>query len=200
MEFLRHKLQTNFKLLNMKTQKQQLKEKATAYGFQAMTDAELIALTGYRGENFMNSQNFKAFKELQRRQEAETVKKIQSSGDAYRLLSFLEGLDHEQFWVIYLKRNNAIIKTEFLSKGGTTGTVADIKLIIKESLNAGAQGLILAHNHPSGELRPSNADMELTNRIKQAAKLFEIAILDHVIIGDGKRSEKYWSFADEGTI
>ena len=182
------------------TTTKQLKEKAASYGLQAMNDAELIKLTGYKGEDFYNSPNFKAFKELFRRQEAQVVKKIQCSQNAYNLLSFLEGLEHEQFWAIYLKQNNAVIKSEFISKGGTTGTIADPKVIIKQALNLGAKGIILAHNHPSGELKPSGADMNITKNLKDAAKLFEMSILDHLIIGDGQQSNKYYSFADEGII
>lgn len=184
----------------MRKEKQTIKDKAQTYGFQAMTDNELVKLTGFKGDDFYSSQSYKAFKELMRRQEAQSVKKITCSNDAYNLLSFLDGLDHEQFWAIYLKQNNSIIKTELIGKGGQTSCIADTKVIMKQALNCGAQAIILAHNHPSGELSPSPQDMNITKTIKDAAKLFDIAVFDHIIVGDGKQSNKYYSFADEQTI
>ena len=134
------------------------------------------------------------------KQEIKEVVKIKSSRDAYNILSHLEGMNHEQFWCIYLKRNNQVIKDEFISKGGISGTIVDIKLILKTAINLDASGIVLCHNHPSGEMRPSSADIEITNKVKEAARLMDINIVDHIIIGNGQNFTKYYSFADEGII
>jgi len=112
-------------------------------------------------------------------------------------LSFLEGYAHEEFWVIYLRQNNTIIKMQQQSKGGISGTIVDIRLILKDAIMCKASAMILAHNHPSGELRPSQQDKEITDKIKQAAKLMDIKLLDHMIISGTKG---YLSFCDEGLI
>ncbi|WP_436517749.1 RadC family protein [Ekhidna sp. To15] len=134
-----------------------------------------------------------------RRKESEPVKKtkINSSTDAFNLLrgDFMD-LSHEEFWLILLKRNNEVIKKEMLSRGGVSGTVVDAKIIFKKALEEMASGLILAHNHPSGNLKPSQEDIHLTKRLKEAGKTLEIGVLDHLIITD----HSYYSFADESMI
>lgn len=183
------------------TQKE-LNEKATTYGLKSLTNLELANLLNYKGsmDEFFISQFYKASKELIRRQEVKEVIKIKSAHDSYNIFSHLEGLNHEQFWCVYLKRNNAIIKDEFISKGGTAGTVVDIKLIFKTAINLNASGLVLCHNHPSGELRPSSADISITKQLKEAAKLIDVNVIDHLIIGNGQTLTKYYSFAEEGMI
>jgi DNA repair protein RadC len=99
-----------------------------------------------------------------------------------------------------LKRNNQVIKDEFISKGGTAATIVDTKIILKTAINLDASAIVLCHNHPSGEARPSSADIEITNKVKEAAKLMEIQVVDHIIIGNGQNFTKYYSFADEGMI
>jgi DNA repair protein RadC len=105
-------------------------------------------------------------------------------------------LPHEIFAVVFLNRANRIIHFEEVSSGGITGTVADPRIILKKALEEEAVGLILCHNHPSGNLRPSRADEELTIKIREAARFFDIRVLDHVIVSH----EGYFSFADEGMI
>ena len=102
----------------------------------------------------------------------------------------------EQFVVLYLNRANKVIGSYQLSKGGLTATIADIRLILSVGLKTLATGLILAHNHPSGNLKPSEADVSLTKKIKEAAKLMDIQVLDHIILADGG----YFSLADEGLM
>ncbi len=104
----------------------------------------------------------------------------------------------EHFLVMYLNQANRVLGIYRLSKGGITGTVADIRLILSVALKTAATSLILAHNHPSGNLRPSNADLELTARIKEAAKYMDIRLLDHIILSP--KEGYYYSFADEGVI
>ncbi|MFS4456442.1 RadC family protein [Maribacter sp. 2304DJ31-5] len=129
-----------------------------------------------------------------RRGEGETkIKKIGSSRDAYELLFPLMGdLEHEEFWILFLNNANKIMHKSQLSKGGITGTLVDIRLIMKQTLELGAVGLILAHNHPSGTLVPSNADKEITQKIKKAGEALDIKVLDHLII----TQHDYFSFAD----
>ncbi len=123
--------------------------------------------------------------------------KITSSQDAYeQVKGELMDLPHEEFWVILTNRANRIIKKQQVSIGGVAGTVADPKLIFKLAVEELASGLILCHNHPSGNVAASQADIILTNKLKEAGKLLEIQVLDHIIVA-GKR---YFSFADEGML
>ena len=108
----------------------------------------------------------------------------------------LMDLPHEVFAVIFLNRANRIKHFEIISSGGMTGTVADPRIILKKALEEEAVSIILSHNHPSGNLKPSKADQELTEKIKHAAKYFDINVLDHIIVSN----EGYYSFADEGVI
>lgn len=106
----------------------------------------------------------------------------------------LRDLLHEVFAVIFLNQNNVVIHFEVVSKGGITGTVADPRVILKKALEKNAVGLILAHNHPSGNLSPSKADAFLTQKIREAARFLDIRVMDHIIVSD----EGFYSFADEG--
>ncbi len=182
----------------MKTQKIILSEKATTYGLQSLTDKELFTLLGFKGDtkDFFKSPQYKTMKEAVRRQDTEPQTKITQSQHAYERLSFLEGLDHEQFWVIYLRRNNTIIKDSFISKGDISGTVVNIKAILSDAILLKASGIILAHNHPSGEMKPSSADITLTTKIKNAAQLIDVNLLDHIIVGN----KEFYSFTDNGIL
>lgn len=134
-----------------------------------------------------------------RRKELEPDKKfkIASSKDVYDLLHgvFLD-LMVEEFWVIYMKRNNEVISREMLSRGGVSGTVVDAKIIFKRAIEETASGIILAHNHPSGNLKPSQEDISLTKRLKEAGHTLDIKLLDHLIFTDSG----YYSFSDEAII
>ncbi|MGB0525232.1 MAG: RadC family protein [Flammeovirgaceae bacterium] len=134
-----------------------------------------------------------------RRKENEQEKKakITSSATVYQLMKAdLLDLAYEEFWVLLLNRANQVIKKVKISAGGISGTVADPKLIFKQALDALASGIILVHNHPSGNLRPSQADIQLTRKLREGGKLLEISVLDHVIFTD----HGYYSFADEGML
>lgn len=119
-----------------------------------------------------------------------------SAGIAGYLQARFRDLPHEIFAVVFLNRANKINHFEIISSGGMTGTVADPRIILKKALEEEAVSLILCHNHPSGSLKPSRADEELTHKIREAARYFDIRVLDHVIVS----SEGYFSFADEGLI
>jgi DNA repair protein RadC len=126
--------------------------------------------------------------------------KISTSRDAFEVLKRSWDIDKlefvEQFKVLLTNRANKVLGIFEVSTGGITGTVADPKLIFVAALKSGACGLVLSHNHPSGNLQPSQADIELTKRIKEGGKLLDIQLLDHLII----TSEGYCSFSDEGII
>lgn len=138
--------------------------------------------------------------ELGRRRQAGSItdkKVVTSSTDiAHYLQSVLKDHHREVFAVLFLNRANKIIHFEIVSEGGITGTVADPRIILKKALVENAVSLILCHNHPSGSLKPSRADEDLTYKISEAAKLLDIRVLDHIIVSE----VGYYSFADEGLL
>jgi len=134
-----------------------------------------------------------------RRKEADVFNKkvINASKDAFDYFQPMLGdLAHEEFWVMLLDRGNKIQDSFRISQGGISGTVIDVRIILKPALEKQSSGIILCHNHPSGTLHPSQADRKITSKIKDAAKLMDISVIDHVIIGQNK----YISFADEGLL
>ncbi len=134
-----------------------------------------------------------------RRKGSEIIKrpKITSSSLVYELMKEnLLDLKHEEFWVVLLNRSNTVIEKVLVSSGGVSGTVADPKIIFKAALDKLASGVLLVHNHPSGNLKPSHQDIQLTKKLVESGRVLEIPVLDHVIFTD----ESYYSFADEGLI
>lgn len=129
--------------------------------------------------------------------EAEDKPRISGSKDAFELLrAHLQDIQHEEFWIILVNRANRVIRKQQISQGGVAGTVADPKIIFKAALETLASGMILAHNHPSGNLIASPADIQLTRKLKEAGKLLEIQVLDHLIVS----GQNYFSFADDGML
>ncbi|MGL1886915.1 MAG: DNA repair protein RadC [Reichenbachiella sp.] len=129
--------------------------------------------------------------------EPETKPKIGGAGDVYELLKpVMLDLDHEQFWVLYLNRANKVIKKECISSGGVSGTVVDNKIIFKKAIQELASNIIIAHNHPSGNTQPSQQDIQLTKKIKEAGRVLDIPLLDHIIFTD----HAYFSFANESIL
>jgi DNA repair protein RadC len=130
-------------------------------------------------------------------QEAMEREQIRGSRDAANYIRPKIGdLNHEEFWIIYLNRRNAILGSERLSMGGITGTIIDVRLILKRALERRATSLVAAHNPPSGNLDPSDADKKITRQLKEAAAIMEIPVIDHIIISQSG----YFSFADEGLL
>ena len=128
--------------------------------------------------------------------ESSTIDKVSITDPAmiYRhMLHLMKGLAHEECWVIYLNRANYILGKERLSSGGTSSTVIDVKMIIKNALEMLASGIILVHNHPSGNPQPGSCDIKQTGILKKAAETFDISLLDHIIIAD----DRFYSFAEE---
>lgn len=134
-----------------------------------------------------------------RRQAASSLSKtlVKTSSDiAAYMQTKLKDYRHEVFAVLYLNRANKINHFEIISEGGITGTVADPRIILRRALEEDAVNLILCHNHPSGSLKPSRADEQLTSKIKEAARFLDITVLDHIIVSD----DGFYSFADEGLL
>ena len=154
----------------------------------------------FKGIGEAKAVTISAAMELGRRRKesgSEEKLKVVTSADAAAIFKpLLSDLPHEEFWILLLNRNNLVLDKLMVSQGGLSGTVIDVRIILKMALEKLACSLILCHNHPSGNLVPSEADKEITRKIKEAGKHMDIPVLDHVIIGNGS----YFSFADEGLI
>lgn len=154
-------------------------------------------LCEFKGIGPAKAINIVAALELSKRRKTEERTVISSSELAFNCLKpYLYDKDVEEFWVILLNRANKVLKLERISLGGVSGTVVDPKVLFRTALQNYASGIILAHNHPSGNLSPSAEDRNITQKIKNGAKLLDINLLDHLIVCN----EKYFSFADEGII
>jgi DNA repair protein RadC len=138
--------------------------------------------------------------ELGRRRQAATFLEkavVKTSSElAQYLRTNIKDFSYEVFGVVFLNKANKVNHFEIISRGGITGTVADPRVILKRALEEDATSIVLCHNHPSGNLKPSRADEDLTNKIKEAAKYFDIIVMDHIIVSE----EGYYSFADEGIL
>lgn len=157
-------------------------------------------LLRYKGIGEAKAVSIAAALELgKRRRFSEALEKpcIKNSKLAYECFyAHLSDLNHEQFWIMLLNNANKVIKLEKIGVGGMTGTTADPKKIFKSALENNATNIMLCHNHPSGNILPSNADKQITNNIIKAGQFLEIKVLDHIIIGNNS----YFSFADEGLM
>ena len=157
-------------------------------------------LQKYKGMGEAKAIGILAALELGRRRKlSESVKKekITSSRDIYNIFHpVLADLPNEEFWIILLNRSNKINERQKISQGGLSGTVTDVRIILKTALEKLASSVILCHNHPSGNPTPSDADISITQKVKESGKLMDISLLDHIIVTDGN----YYSFADEGLI
>lgn len=157
-------------------------------------------LSKFRGIGEAKAISIVAALELGRRrkeQDRPQRARITCSRDVYNeMIPHLLDKPHEEFWIVLLNRANEVLRPIQISTGGVSGTVADAKIIFKQALEHLASAIILLHNHPSGNLQPSQADKELTRKLKEAGKLLEIPVLDHVIFTD----KTYFSFADEGIL
>lgn len=164
----------------------------------ALGKLSLKQLMEFKGIGEAKAITIVAALELGRRRRAEeTIElfKITSSKAVFEIMQPIIGeLPHEEFWVLYLNNSNKVIYKSQLSKGGITGTVVDVRLIFKTALEHNATSVILSHNHPSGKLLASDADKEITKKLKLAGEQLDIKVLDHVIITE----KGYLSFQDEG--
>lgn len=157
-------------------------------------------LMNFKGIGEAKAISIVAAAELGRRRKSEEsheLPKITSSKAVFEIMQPILGeLSHEEFWVLYLNNSNKVIYKTQISKGGITGTVVDTRIIYKIALENNATSLVLVHNHPSGTLVASDADRQITQKLKDAGKQLDILILDHIIVTE----KSYFSFADEGFL
>jgi len=157
-------------------------------------------LQKYKGIGEAKAISIVAALELGKRRNISEVierKQIKSSKTVFEIFGQKLGdLPYEEFWLIMLNRANRIIEMKRISSGGVSGTVTDIKIILKTALEKTASGIVVCHNHPSGNIKPSNSDINLTKKLKSACELLDISFLDHLIVS----YKKYYSFADERII
>ena len=166
----------------------------------ALGKLSINQLKAFKGIGEAKAITIIAAMELSRRRRSEVTiekTKVTSSQSIFELMQPVLGeLPHEEFWIVYLNNSNRIIQKYQLSKGGITGTLVDVRLVLKNALEIGATAIILVHNHPSGTLKPSQADTNLTQKLKQASESLDIKVLDHLIITE----KSYFSFADESML
>jgi len=179
-----------------------------AQGLVDSVDGDLVVLARFNVYDFMKLPGIGSAKaallvaslELGRRRqifESSSKLVIRNSIDAYSLIKpYLADLIREEFWVFHLNRASTVVLAEKLSIGGVSGTTVDIRLLFKSALERLTSSIILAHNHPSDQMRPSKSDIELTKQVVKAGKLFNIDVVDHLIVG----ATNFYSFADEGKL
>jgi len=162
-----------------------------------LTIADLKKL---RGIGTARAVTIMAALELGRRRklaEVPDIPQIKCSKDVADIFQpLLSDLLHEEFWILFLNRSNKVTNRMKLSQGGISGTVTDVRMVMKKAIECLASGIIVCHNHPSGNLNPSESDTRITQKIKEAGNLMDIQLLDHLIISD----KDYYSFADNGLL
>jgi DNA repair protein RadC len=173
---------------------------SVAHNLNALGKQSLSQLMQFKGIGEAKAIAIISALELGRRRRAEEaveLTKITSSKVIFEMMQPIIGeLPHEEFWIVYLNNSNKVISKIQLSKGGITGTVVDVRLVFKMALEVGATSLVMCHNHPSGSLQPSEADKQITQKIKRAGESLEIFILDHLIVTE----TSYFSFVDQGIL
>jgi DNA repair protein RadC len=174
--------------------------KSYAYDFSALGKLEANDLMKFSGIGEAKAITIMASLELGRRRQLTDIKakpKITDSQSAYEAIApLLMDKHREEFWLLLLNRSNLLLHRTCISQGGVSGTVVDAKLVFKSALDYLASGIILCHNHPSGQLNPSQADISLTRKLEAAGNVMDIKVLDHLIIGQ----QNYLSFADENLM
>lgn len=162
--------------------------------------ASIKKLMEFKGIGEAKAITIAAALELGRRRQLSDIKErvqVRSSRDAYNAIApLVMDLAHEEFWILTLNRSNHVIGRHKISSGGTAGTVVDAKMIFRQALEMQASSIILCHNHPSGSLNPSDADIRVTRKLKQGGGYMDISVLDHLIVSE----RGYYSFADEGMM
>lgn len=166
----------------------------------ALGKAGVNELSKFKGIGEAKAISIIAALELGRRRddtETKAVENITCSRDAYKILYRLfADLNHEEFWIITMAQSNKVIGTHLVSKGGLAATIVDPKIIFQIALENHAASIILAHNHPSGGLKPSQQDISITKRLCEAGRVLEIKVFDHIIVTD----DSYFSFGDAGML
>jgi DNA repair protein RadC len=173
---------------------------SVGHNLQNLGKLSIAQLLNFKGIGEAKAIKIKAAMELSRRRRESNptqLDKINTSLSAFEIMQPLLGhLSHEEFWVLYLNRSNKIVAKTQLSKGGMTSTIVDVRIILKQALEHSATAILLAHNHPSGMLKPSISDKQLTQKLKLASESLDIKVLDHIIVTE----KSYFSFADESLL
>ena len=173
---------------------------AAANDISRLAGMPIPELMAIHGIGHARAVRIKAVLEFARRAQVANLRrdvKILTSQDAFNILvSNLGDIPHEEFWIVFLNRRSKLIDKSRVSQGGLASTVADPRIIYAQALNAKASSIIVAHNHPSGNLNPSQADIDITKKISEAGKLLDIQLVDHLIIS----GNNYCSFADSGLL
>lgn len=173
---------------------------ATGNSLHQLGKYELKDLIAYKGIGEAKAITILAAMELGRRRREEDVVErplLNASNKAYEYMKQrISDLPHEEFWAILLNRAGRVIDTVMVSKGGTASTTVETKIILKAAIQSLASAIILCHNHPSGTCRPSHEDENVTRNVKEAARLMDISVVDHIIVCDNN----YYSFADNGML
>lgn len=170
------------------------------HNLNTLGKSTLKQLMQFKGIGEAKAISIMAAMELSRRRQLTSIKErpqVRTSRDAYQAIApLLADLPQEQFWILLLNRANRIIGRQMISAGGISGTVVDAKVIFKKALEVSASSIVLCHNHPSGNAVPSQADIDITRKLKTAGTTLDITVLDHLIVCD----QAYYSFADEGKL
>jgi len=173
---------------------------SVGHNLQNLGKLSIAQLLNIKGIGEAKAIKIKAAMELSRRRRESNptqLDKINTSLSAFEIMQPLLGhLSHEEFWMLYLNRSNKIVAKTQLSKGGMTSTIVDVRIILKQALEHSATAILLAHNHPSGMLKPSISDKQLTQKLKLASESLDIKVLDHIIVTE----KSYFSFADESLL
>mgnify|MGYP002637043546 FL=1 len=173
---------------------------SVGHNLQNLGKLSIAQLLNFKGIGEAKAIKIKAAMELSRRRRESNptqLDKINTSLSAFEIMQPLLGhLSHEEFWMLYLNRSNKIVAKTQLSKGGMTSTIVDVRIILKQALEHSATAILLAHNHPSGMLKPSISDKQLTQKLKLASESLDIKVLDHIIVTE----KSYFSFADESLL
>ena len=160
----------------------------------------LAELQKFKGVGEAKAITIVAAMELGRRRQMSNIlekPQITSSRDAFNVIApILIDLPHEEFWILIMNRGNKVLSRERISIGGTSHTIVDSKIVFRKAIEKQAAGVILCHNHPSGNLYPSQSDLDLTEKLRQAGHVLEIPVVDHLIVSE----RGYYSFADEGVL
>jgi len=171
---------------------------SVAHNLNSLGKLSMAQLMEFKGIGEAKAISIIAAMELGRRrrgEEAVELTKVTSSKTVFEIMQPIIGeLPHEEFWILYLNNSNKVIFKAQISVGGITGTIVDVRLVFKMALEKGATALILCHNHPSGTLIPSDADKQITKKLKLAGESLDVKVLDHLIVTE----TKYFSFVDEG--
>lgn len=173
---------------------------SVGYNLNELGKLNLADLMKFKGVGEAKAITIAAALELGRRRQSSDLLEIpvvRSSKDAFLVIApLLQDLPHEEFWILLLNKANKVIGKEQVSVGSTDATIADARIIFRKAIEGKATALILCHNHPSGSLRPSQPDVDLTRKLKDAGSLLGVPVVDHLIVVD----QRYFSFADEGML